>query len=214
MSGAFATAAVFVASRKFRGSITKGISDQLVGVTGRTKALDEAIQRAFSRTEGMVPYGDLITLRNEHQTVLDKKVAEAQKLATLEGKLQQAQGNVDIREANHNKIKMGKEDCDRIADELRANRETLVSQAKKLENELEVSKTQMNVLTGEMGLTAEQQRAVNDLNQHLGLASMQFKETHEVFQQASQRFLNLQAQYQQLETEFKNLVEQQMSGGE
>ena len=129
-------------------------------------------------------------------------------------KLQQAQSNVDTREAAHNKIKMGKEDCDRIADELRGNRESLLSQAQKLEKELEVSKTQMTVLAGETGLTAEQQRTVNDLNQHLSLAAMQFKETHDVFQQASQRFLNLQAQYAQLEKEFKNLVEQQMSGSE
>lgn len=212
VAGIAATVAVFIAGRKFRGTMTKSIMDQCIVATKRARQLDDGISRAFQRTDTMSPLEEVSRYKAELEAIEAKKAEEREKLNKLESKLQAAQSNVDEREAKHNKIKMGKEDCDRIADELRANGESLIAQAKKLEDELAASQKQISVLSGGAELSSAQQEAVNEISQHLATATEQLRETYEVYQQATQRFLNLQAQYAQLESEYKGLVEQQLSG--
>mgnify|MGYP000061131633 CR=1 FL=1 len=212
--GILSSAAVLLALRHFKGNISKALGPEFIELTTRIGALDGAIQGAIAYVKPLQPLEQLREAEAELQELQARLEKESKKLATLEAELQNRQSAVDKKESKQNELKQGKEEYEQIADEIRANRERLQSEAEKLQNQLENSKVELASLMTGLDMTDEQEKTMNDLLESLNRSKDHLFEMREVYQQATQRFTNVQVQYQQLELEYRNLLEKQLGATE
>ena len=99
-----------------------------------------------------------------------------------------------------------------MADSVRARKEELKSEYVRLESELENSLSQLSALSSEVTLTSDQQIGIKKIHGALEKTREQLNLLNEIYTQAQSRFLNLEAQYGELEKEFTKLVEKELSG--
>ncbi|MCB0360093.1 MAG: hypothetical protein KDD44_10665 [Bdellovibrionales bacterium] len=210
--GGISTAVVLIVSKRMSGGSAKGLEDEIRAAEKQIDSVNASLERAFEYAGPMVPYQEVVDRRAqiaEHQETLKQK---REALAKLERNLQEQQEAVDIKEGKHNELKMGKEQSEKVVDELKSNKERLLDEAKTLEERIQQSKAQLDSLVGGMTLSPEQQIGMDEINRSLDSSRTHLKELMQVHERAAQRFVDLEAQYTQLESEYRNLVEKQLGG--
>ncbi|MCB0346542.1 MAG: hypothetical protein KDD66_15595 [Bdellovibrionales bacterium] len=212
VAGGMATGAILVASKYLRGNLTKAAQADIDATKAKVAKIDRALEAAFSVIETMVPYDDVLSQQKEISGFEERLAKEKEALGKLEGSLAQSQDEVDQKESKHNELKMGRENSAKIADELKANRDRLIDETEALESQVSDAQTHLASLKGSTNLTKDQKAGVEEIASGLEKSKNHLSELKEVFEQASNRFVNLQAQYSQLELEYRNLVEKQLSG--
>lgn len=212
VSGGLATAAILLASKYLRGNLTKAAHADVEIARAKVAKVDQALEQAFKLIEAMVPYDEVVARQGEISGFEERLAKEKEALANLERSLQGSQDAVDAKEAKHNELKMGRENSAKIADELKASRERLMSETSALESQVNDAQTQLESLKGSNTLTKDQKTGIDEIAGGLEKSKKHLSELKEVYEQASNRFVNLQAQYSQLELEYRNLVEKQLSG--
>lgn len=211
-SGALATGAIILSSRFLRGNLTKAARTDVEIAREKVAKIDVALENAFAQLESMVPYDEVVAQQTEITSFEERLAREKEALTNLEASLQTSQDDVDKKESKHNELKMGRENSAKVADELKANRERLISETEALESKVDEANTHLDSLKGTASLTKDQKTGLEEIANGLEKSKNHLGELKEVFDQASNRFVNLQAQYSQLELEYRNLVEKQLSG--
>lgn len=212
LCGGLATGAVIISSKYLRGNLTRSAHEHVEAEKLKVAKVDLALERAFAIVDSMVPYDEVLSQQTEIQGFEERLAQAKEALAKLEASLQASQDEVDKKEAKHNELKMGRENSAKVADELKANRERLLSEATALESQVSEAQNQLQSLKSSTSLTKDQKAGIEEIAQGLQKSKTHLSELKEVFEQASNRFVNLQAQYSQLELEYRNLVEKQLSG--
>lgn len=178
------------------------------------EALNQNIDKAIAYATTLVPlseYTDLVKKKDEFEDTL----ANAKnKLETLESRLSEIQGKVSVEELNHSSLKKGREEAIDLANSIREKKAQLESEQKRLSEELNNSKNQLDILSNEMNLTPEQEAGLNQIKTALKNSQEQLNSLSQTYKQSSTRFATLHGQYSDLEKEFTKLVEKDLSGEE
>ncbi len=180
----------------------------------RIGELDQVMENAFKQVEGMVPLADARAIEGKIAETMKQFAVEHAKLDQLEKSLARAQKGVDTEEAAYNELKRGKDDAEQLADKIRSDAERVDSETKRIETKIKESKNSLQKLGTEVALTADQKKAVDAIASSLNESSNRLKVLIESYTVASQRFVNLQSQYTELEKEYRKLVEKELSSGE
>ncbi|GEM_PF-6111559 len=210
--GLLSSGAMLLTVKTLQGRVARSVGPEFDSLSARIKRFDVGIAGALGRTEGMAAFDELGKLETSLRELQARFETENANLKTMEKRLNDQQAQVDRKEAKQNELKQGREEFEQIADEIRANRDRLDSEAERLKKQLVESKVQLDSLSVGVGLTPEQQELMNDLASSLQKTQQHMNEMNDLYLQATQRFTNVQAQYAQLELEYRNLLEKQLSG--
>ncbi len=211
--GASAIAGIFVLTLKSLAAKAEGGGgSDLEQREERSSRLSENIEQALAYLGAMVPLADAVEREQQIAGLRQDLAGETKKLQDLEAQLGRLQGMVETAEQGHSELKKGKEDCDTLADEIRTRKDQLNSEASRLESEIAQSRAQLSMLSEEVTLTKEQKAALNSITAALDHSQKQVTALAEIWTVASNRFVNLETQYSELEKEFTKLVEKELSG--
>jgi chromosome segregation ATPase len=214
LAGGLSTAAILFSVRVFSQQSSKSFGKDRDILKAESAKFDGIIERAAEYTRTMISLDEVKTIEAKKTQVLQVVAEERSRVKRVEQDLEQLQVKVDKQEAKHNELKKGKEDAERLADDIKANKERLLSEAKKLQDELQQSKSQMETILSEVDLNEEQISALKDITTSIEKMGAQMKELADIHTQSSGRFVNLQKQFSELEKEFRKLVDKELSGGE
>jgi chromosome segregation ATPase len=189
-----------------------GTGSQIKESQDKIQQLDQSIESGLTYSEQMIPLEKLKLREQEIAELANQLSREREKLEKLDKQVESLQDTVETEETAHNELKKGKEEAAELAEEIRQNKNRLESEYEQLESELNKSLTEINTLSGEVELTAEQQAACDRVHSTLQNSILQLKTLSEIYSQASTRFSNLENQYLELEAEFTKLVEKELGG--
>ena len=170
------------------------------------------IDQAVKQLQKMASLDDYLHGESRISELREELAAERQKLEKLDKQVEKMQTSVEAEEAAHNALKKGKDEAVALAADVRTNKERLGTEVHKLEEDLETSLAELNALSSEVGLTVEQQQALDKIGQTLDQSRKQLRSLSDTYNQASTRFTNLEAQFVELEKEYTKLVEKELSG--
>lgn len=212
--GLLSSGAVFFFIRTLKKKSLESTGQDMSASEGRITELDTAMEEAFKHVEAMVPLSEGKALEAKIAETMKQFGIEHAKLDTLEKALAKAQKGVDTEESAYNELKRGKDDAEQLADKIRGDSEKVEGETKRIENEIKQSKDQLLSLGSEVALTADQKKSVDAIAGSLNDSTNRLKTLIEMYTVASQRFVNLQTQYMELEKEYRKLVEKELSNGE
>ena len=212
--GLLSSGAVLFFIRKLTKKSQESTGQDMSAGEDRIGELDQVMESAFKHVEGMVPLADARAIESKIAETMKQFGVEHAKLDQLEKSLAKAQKGVDTEEAAYNELKRGKDDAEQLADKIKADADRVDAETKRIENEIKESKDSLQKLGSEVALTADQKKAVDAIAASLNESSNRLKVLIESYSVASQRFVNLQSQYTELEKEYRKLVEKELSSGE
>lgn len=172
---------------------------------------DQATKKALSKLNTMVSLNDKIEVE---QVINDQEFAietEQARLTKIQDKLNTLKAEVARQEEKIAQLKKGKDESFRMAEEVRSKSEALETERNRLEAELNNSKDQMIALKSELELTSTQASAIDEIYKSIDEASARLVELADSHQIASERFLNLQIQYEELEKEYSKLIAKELN---
>ena len=212
IAGLVSTGVVLLALALFKKKITRAVGSDCEVVLTQNAEIAQAIDNVVKRLGEKTSFDEILKIEKEIKYLSDKVGAERHNVENLERRLHTAQETVDKKEAHQNQLKAGREDCDRVAGELAENKERLLLESERLKTELTQSNEQLELLAGELTLAPEQRAAFDGICHHLQQTSTHLAELIEIHSQSARRFLALQTQFDQLDKEYRNLVERQLDG--
>ncbi len=214
LGGVFFSGAVF-AFRKFklRHKLDENVAASAETLKAENAKFGSKIDQVIAALGPMLPLDEYLT-QDKKVSDLSMQLKEAQeRLGKLDRQVETMQVTVEAEEAAHNALKRGREDAVMLVAEVKANKERLTEEVKHLEDQLATSLAELQVLNSEVGLTAEQQEALDQVGQTLENARTQLRTLADIHTQATMRFTSLETQFMELEKEFTKLVEKELSGG-
>jgi chromosome segregation ATPase len=175
---------------------------------------DEAIERATNVLQEMVSLDEQSRIEAEREKILKDIEQEKAKVKKLEGELEALQVRVDKQETMHNELKRGKEDSDKLAKQLRENKERVQSEATELTTIAAKTIASLKASIAAGGYNATQVNELTNIENALTTTATALKEFSDVYTRGATRFVNLEKQYEELEREFRKLVDKALSGEE
>ena len=212
--GLLSSGAVYFFIRKLTKKSHESTGSDMSASEGRITELDVVMEKALKHVETMVPLADARAIEGKIAETMKQYGIEHAKLEILEKSLAKAQKGVDTEEAHYNELKRGKDDAEQLSEKIRADSEKVEGESKRIENEMKAYKEQILALGAEPDVTADQKKSVESIGTSLGESTSRLKTLIESYTVASQRFVNLQSQYTELEKEYRKLVEKELSSGE
>lgn len=213
-AGLVSSLVIFAFIFSFKRSVNRLVGSDLVMITVKNKRLAQLIEETIAKLSKKVSLDEDKRLQAELESLEERHAKEKHTLETMEKRLKVAQDSVDAKEARQNELKAGREDCERVAAELLAAQEQLLSESKKLALELADSTSQLEALSKQVAVTADHKNAFEEANKLVDEASNHLRELIEIHTQAGKRFTTLQSQYDSLDKEYRNLIEKQLAGGD
>lgn len=192
---------------------SSGASDQITSIDKTINELNTSIEAALSKFSELVSGDELDTLEKTKIELNNNLKTIETKLKSLDQALANKQKDVEKAESTHNELKRSKEAAQVLADELKSAKSLLENEHKALESELTQSLTQLETLSSELKINPQAEAGINKIKNSLTNSRTQLNNLIQVYKQGSTRFVNLQAQYHDLEKEFTKLVEKELSGG-
>lgn len=195
--------------------ITRRVANHIAKDAGELGAgiveLDDIIANLRNRIADMLPSAGYRELQAKLPVIQKELAAVQQNCAALETELASTKGFIANKEKLHNEIKKGRADNIKMADELIANKEALLNEMSVLQDQLADSKAQLDSLNEEVELTEAQKSALDEIKASLKATVTQLNELSVVYGQISKSFVTLEGQYQELEKEYRRLIEVELS---
>ena len=135
---------------------------------------------------------------------------EKQNLTSIETRLDEAQKNVETKEAAQQELKSGREDEEILLQELFAKFDDISAESVTLEQRLASSMKNLDQLLEEVELTPDQRGMYQDLQNALSSAGTRLRDLLMEYTTVKDRLQVLQQQHKDLEEEYTRLVEQQL----
>ncbi len=204
---------VMLVTRFLQGDIAKAAAKDREVYRERISKLDQEIEDLLEQSGEMSSRGELLKLEEELRKVENSLTEEIKKLEEEDSHIKRLQGEIDAKEAKQNQYKTGKEASNQLAEKLSADREQLLVEAKQLESDLALSLEKIAALMKQVETNSEDQKFLVQLNDSLKDGSSLLNELSLSYDAGTDRYVTLQKQYDEMEKEYKNLIEKQLSGG-
>lgn len=193
-------------------SSTSGSGPELKATCLEIEALDKSLEEAFAYSSQLSPLSMYTELVQRKEAFEENLQNEKNKIEVLENKLKEIQAKVTKEETSHSNLKKGREEAIDLANDIKERKAQLEADQKRLNDELLNSMNQLNVLSGELNLTPEQEVGFNKIKNALKNSQDQLVSLSQTYKQASGRFSTLHGQYSDLEKEFTKLLEKDLAG--
>jgi chromosome segregation ATPase len=210
--GVFASMLTYLAFRLLQAQASRSAGKERESVKAEVAKYDNAINLVIEKLNLMVSFDEISELDKRKAQIGEEVKVEQQKVEQLQTSLSKLQEKVDVQEAKHAELKKGREDSQRIADDIREKKEILAAEYDKLQGDLAQSQSQVSELSNGVEMDDGQKNALNDIQASLKSMLDHMNEVQEANKLATQRFMNLETQYTELEKEFRKLIDKELSG--
>jgi len=180
-------------------------------------ALLGEIPKTIAQLETLLAKGDnfasrlqLESLQKMTQSTVDELGKEKSLLKETEGRLDQAQKEVENKESHHQEMKTAKEEDEQKLQELLERFGQVSSESMELEQHLAASMKNLDKLLDEAELTADQSSVLRELSTAMTNASSRLRDLLVEYTTVKERLELLSQQHRDLEEEYTRLVEQQL----
>ncbi len=214
ISAAIAHLVVVLLVRAEKGKLVKSVGKERQTLLDASAKLDQEMLDAIHAAEEMVPQHELVQITTEGENVRAQLSREAKKLEAAEARLKLLQTDIDQRENKHNEMKLGTEDSRAVVERLKAREEELAEEREQLTRALAEAKANLEKILPQAKLTDEQTELFAKLQSDLTVLEEHFLELADSYSVATERFKSLHFQHDEMEKEYKNLVEKQLSGAD
>jgi chromosome segregation ATPase len=197
---------LFVVLRVIRSQATKSVGKERDLLKEDINKFDSAIELSLKRLGELKSYSiveELGTKVAAAQKEFDVELAKVQK---LEKEVKTFQGKVDAQEAKHSELKRGKDDCDQLANEIRARKDKVEEDCKALNEQLGTGMLAIQRIATSPKMKQETMAALDQFADMLDRIQTQYNEILETYRMCSSRFANLEKQYTELEREYQKLL--------
>lgn len=213
IAGIITTGIVFLAFRALSKQASASVGKERELIRAEIDKYDEARDRAIAALKEMVSLDEMAKIEADRVNLKQTVEVESGKVKKLEKDLEALQVRVDKQEAIHNELKRGKEDSDKLAAALRENKDRINEEAGALAVGLNQTITTVDkTLKG--GQYGGYQNELNNLESALQTTAASLTEYAEIYTRGATRFVNLEKQYEELEREFRKLVDKALTGEE
>lgn len=212
--GALSTGAMFLIYRTLGKQASASVGEERGIIRTEISRFDEAISSALAKLADMVSLDEKIKLESEKKTVTSAIETENVKVKKLESQLTALQEKMDGQEARHSELKRGKENSDKFAAELNEAKDSVQSESGTIANSCVTLAETVAKASQNSKLSADQTVVIKSAQTILTDISNQLKEFTELYSRAVGRFVNLEKQYEELDKEFRRLLDQAISGEE
>jgi chromosome segregation ATPase len=212
--GLLTSGAVYGVFRMLSKQASASIGKERDIIRAEIEKYDQAIDRAISVMQGMVSLDEQSRIEAEREKLQKEIEQEKVKVKKLEADLEALQLRVDKQESTHNELKRGKEDSDKLAKQLRENKERIQAEATELSTIAADTIESIRAAVASGGYNATQVNELTNIQNALATTASALKEFSDVYTRGANRFVNLEKQYDELEREFRKLVDKALSGEE
>jgi chromosome segregation ATPase len=203
---------LFISVNACRKLVTSSVGKERDELHCKIDELNKKIVREVDAAESMTSTEELENLKKNLEDLSSQIEQEKQKLAKNEETIKKLQEEIDGKELRHNELKVLQEDKQLTIETIKDKKELISGEAKQLETQLSDSKTSILNLLEELNLNEQQLEILNKLSTSLADSTSILSELTTVYNEASERFIKLKNQHIEMEKEYKNLVEKQLSG--
>lgn len=172
--------------------------------------INESIANALDYSTRLVPLESALERKREEKEIRAELEKELNTLKQLEIKLTSLQTEVEIAEASHHEIKRGKEASGELSKAIKDSKDKLEKENIKTMANLDLSLDQLSSLSKGLTLNKDQDTGMKIIFNGISNSKKQIQTLVQAYKQSSGRFINLQAQHQDLEKEFTKLVEKEL----
>ncbi len=178
----------------------KTVSEQLV-------AIEQAVTQGFDHVLPMVSLAEIEQLREEVSK--SETAIEVVKQQLGEAKLQvsEAQNKIQAQESELDKVKAHTEQSGEAVSSLLARNELLSAEGRELAAKLGQYKSQLGGIEGELTLNAEQSQMILEIISALEKTETELAGVSQVHDQTRDRVTSLNKQHEDLNAEYKRLLE-------
>jgi len=210
--GLATTGVVYLIFRSLSKQASTSIGKERDIIRDEITKYDEALEVAISTLGTMVSLNEQANIEVEREKLKASIELEGAKVKKLEKELESLQQRVDKQELTHNELKKGKEDSDKLAAVLRENKDRLQAEANELSQVLSSATALINSSAAKF--EGREQQELATLENAMRITANGLKESAEVYARGALRFVNLEKQYEELEREFRKLVDKALTGEE
>lgn len=172
-------------------------------ITKKLNGLDKYIEAYASP-------GQLSFVQQQLAEVTASFAKQQEQLKEIEGSLTTAQKSVEQKETQQQELKTLKEEDENKLNQLIANFDNLNSEAESLEQELALSMKNLEDMLANANLTDYEKDILNQFNEAVISAGGRLRDLMTEYSVVKERLEGLQQQFQDLESEYTRLVEQQL----
>jgi len=214
IAGALTTGLVYYMFKRLSSQASVSVGKERDLIRAEVTKYDDAIANALTVLESMVSFDEQGKIEVEKAKLAASIEVEQGKVTKLEKDLESLQVRVDKQEAKHSELKKGREDSDKLAKTLRENRERVQAEATAMNAQLGSTITNLAAIAGTMKLDADALATLKALEDSMKVTGKQLVEFSEIYTRGATRFVNLEKQYEDLDKEFRRLVDKALSGEE
>jgi chromosome segregation ATPase len=176
----------------------------------KIEEINSSINNALNYSSQLVPLESALERKSEEKIIRAELEKELKTLKQLEMRLNSLQTEVEVAEASHHEIKRGKEASEELSKAIKERKDKLDKENNKIINDIDLSLDQLSSLSKGLSLTKDQDTGMKIIFNGISNSKKQIQTLVQAYKQSSGRFINLQAQYQDLEKEFTKLVEKEL----
>ena len=211
-SGAVSTGIVFGALKLLKGQVTGSLLQKCAEEEERLEKLEEAISKNLGLLKPMKPYTTFLEKENTLKELQAKLESEKEALKKLDEALNRSQSQVDDKEEKQNELKMGKEKSEEFAKKLRSEEGQLKENSEATEAKFGEALSAYTTAIEGLNAEEEKQKSLQELQEQSEALKKHLSELAVLHEQSVSRYFALEGQFQQLENEYRGLVEKELSG--
>ncbi len=190
-----------------------GASNEAMGnLREQSRELEEKLIEVLSEKDRFASKAQIATLIRQTESFLATISEQRNLLSTIAQRLEKARIDVEERELGQQEARAMREEDEAVIVQVTTNYAQFSTESVTLEHTLAESLKTLDVMTGELQMTTDQQAVFSELSNALTSASAQLRDVIVDYQNAHERLENLRSQHKDLEAEYSKLVEQQLGG--
>lgn len=193
-----------------RGQLTGGVSKALEDGEAKVLALHKEFKGLLVGSELYGSKKQLEALELQRDSEASGLESQRQTLKSIEGRLAQAQKQIEEKEAYHQDIKTAKAEDEAKLKALLEKYAALSSEAISLEQQVAQSMKDLDSLMSTSTLTPEQKAVFTSLSENLEAAGSRLRDLITEYETVNGRLKTLSDQLADLENEYTRLIEQQL----
>jgi chromosome segregation ATPase len=186
--------------------------EEMMVLRQESQELENKLVENLSENHRYASKGQIASLQEQAESFLTAVSEQLGRLESLSNRLDQTRADVERREQEQQEVRALKEEDETAIAQALANYTESSSESVNLEQKLAESLRNLDAMSGEIKMSADQQAVFSELSNALTSASAQLRDVIIDYQNAHERLANLKERFSDLEQEYTKLVEQQLAG--
>lgn len=187
--------------------------DKEVELTDRIESLNDRIAEILEQSKDLFSKKQVDKITGQIKEISSNLESQKNTLKQVEQRLDVAQKTIEEKEQYHQSLKASKAEDEEKLTDLLARYEDIAAESISLEQQLAASLKNLDLMLSELDLSQDQKAVIQELQEALTAGGSQLRELYVEYEGVKGRIDTLNAQLEDLETEYTRLVEQQLGEG-